>query len=694
MLNNWIKQIALLVLLNFCFCNFIDDYVSKKINILPPRTKPTSIFNKFKTRFTKAPTTPSSLPNVGYISGECAARSVGDINDLINSMGDTLLNLQCSISSSDQWPEDYGPMVLRSGKTLKLFLKAKAQKIELQIIQKFTARALDDFDFIIVGAGSAGSVLASRLSERTDWKILLIEAGQNPPIESEIPGMFYSIWNSTTYSYRYFAEKSTKFGLAYKNAIFYPSGKMLGGTSGLNAMLYVRGVPNDFDNWNIKGWTYNDVLPYFKKAEGNKKLKNSKFHGIEGNLIVDDYPNDEAIKKGILNGIEEIGYKSLNDINGDEHIGFTLAQGTLENGERCSSAKAYLTKVKNRPNLKVIKNAVVSKLIVNSNKIEGVIFNLNGRTLTARMRKEVILSAGVFGSPKILMLSGIGKSNDLLPFNIPQVVDLPVGYNLQDHVMTAMSFSFLKSVAPDDNPINYYGSLFTYLTQKTGLYAGIGCSNLLGFISTQNLPVPDIEFIHMCIPKKMINYPHLLQEFNYNDEFIAQFENFNMQAPALAGNTILLRPKSRGTVKLRSSNFNDPLVINLNFLESDEDVTTLIAGIRAYRKLLTTKGFKSYEIEYLKPIIPECDVFQFDSNEYWRCYLKYFSTTIWHPVGTCKMGNEEDQSAVLLPDLSVRGMSGLRVVDASVMPNIVSGHTNAATIMIAEKASDMIKNVW
>ncbi|XP_070506800.1 glucose dehydrogenase [FAD, quinone]-like [Chironomus tepperi] len=612
-----------------------------------------------------------SLSKSGRIQHECLLRSTGSTNNIINGMYQNLVRNECALSSPSLWPADIGPAVFKQ------------------------TQRLDNFDFIIVGAGSAGSILANRLSERSDWNVLLIEAGGDPPMESQIPYFFSTTWN-TSVSYSYFGTKTSKASNGYKHGPYYPTGKMLGGTSSVNAMLYVRGVPEDYNNWNLTGWTFNDVLPYFKKSEGNKVFSSGKYHNINGPLSVENYGSTDPISSGIYEGIKELGYKKLDDYHQDEQIGFINSQGTLINAERCSTARAFLSTVRDRPNLKVLKYARVTRLIINNSKVEGVKFLLKGRSMDAFARKEVILSAGSFESPKILMLSGIGRKEDLAPSRINQVVDLPVGYNLQEHLITFQYFNYLKSSSSTDEITNYFNAMNSYLTQRSGIYTGIGCSNVLGFINVNDKKskIPNIEYIHMCFSKQMIGFKEFIQNLGYNDHVMNQLIKANEIAPLFFTLSVLLMPKSRGTIKLRSRSIYDNPIINLNFFDDDDDLVTMVKSIREYRKLLNTTSFKKHEITETRVKFPECDVFPFDSDNYWRCYLKYMSSAIYHPVGTCKMGKESDPTTVVTPNLKVKGISGLRVIDASIMPTNIRGHTNAPTMMIAEKGADIIKSEY
>ncbi|XP_070498421.1 glucose dehydrogenase [FAD, quinone]-like [Chironomus tepperi] len=611
------------------------------------------------------------LTKQGQLPNQCPSRSTGGVKSVSNGMFQNLIHQECELGSPSLWPEDYGPTAFNN------------------------PTALNNFDFVIVGAGSAGSTLANRLSERSDWNILLLEAGGDPPIESQIPA-FYPFVMNTSYTHNHFGTKSPKAGNGFKNGPYVASGKMLGGTSSVNVMLYVRGVPEDYNEWNVTGWSFNDVLPYFKKSEDNKDFPSNKYHGTNGPLSVKYFGSTPEISTVIFSGINEIGYKKLDDFNQDQHIGFVESQGTLINSERCSTARAFLSPIKNRPNLKIIKNARATHLIMNNLKVDGIKFLLRGRSMKVRARKEVILSAGAFESPKILMLSGIGKSVDLKPLNIKQELDLPVGYNLQDHVISLLNFNFLKSAPPTDKISNYFDSLYAYLNTRTGPFSGVGCFNILGFINTDNKTsnVPNIEYMHFCFLKEQNNVDRILPNLGFDDQILSTVYKTIKEAPMLSAAPILLKPKSRGTVKPRSRNIFDNPIINFNYFDHNDDLIAMVKGIKEYRKLLNTLSFKQIEISDVRMSFPECDKLAFDTNSYWLCYLKYMSSSASHPVGTCKMGEKSDSSAVVTPELKVKGIKGLRVIDASIMPSIIRGHTNAPTIMIAEKGADLIKNEY
>lgn len=464
-------------------------------------------------------------------------------------------------------------------------------------------------------------------------------------------------------------------------------------------MLYIRGNPKDYNSWNVPGWSFDDVLPYFKKSESNQhewlfEMTQDKYHNQNGLLSIDGFNSIESIKTIIFEALFELGHIEVMDINADAHIGFVQAQGTLKNGERQSTAKAFLIPAKDRENLHILKNAVVTSLIIEDKIVKGVNLEIKGEKLKATVRKEVILSAGSVNSPKILMQSGIGIAKDLNKLKIPVVHELPVGSNLQDHVMVLYNAKYHESRARDHTPQEVSDMLFSYLKHRVGKMTGTMCSDLTGFINTvdKEAKYPDIQYMHICQYKNMIGFAEHFNVFGFKDEFIAKYIEENKKAPTLQFGIVLLNPKSRGNIKLRSSDPHDSPVINANYLDESDDVETLLRGLKEYRKLLDTNDFKLHDVQEVKFDIPECDMHEYGTDDYWRCYISYFSTTLYHPVGTCKMGTNED--AVVDSSLKVKGVRGLRVIDASVMPTIVSANTNAATIMIAEKGADIIKADW
>ena len=479
----------------------------------------------------------------------------------------------------------------------------------------------------------------------------------------------------------------------------------MGGSSAVNAMVYVRGNRRDYDTWKKQGnpgWGYDQLLKYFKKSEGNQvdriiKHSQGKYHRSGGLLKVDSFNSNETLKNVIYESAFELDYVEQIDINVDgDHIGFATAQGTLYKGERHSVAKAFLVPIKDRKNLHIIKNAFVTDLIVKKDSVKGIRFTVKGKKLEAKAKKEVIVSAGAFGSPKLLMLSGIGNAEDLKKLDIPVVKNLSVGYNLQDHVMTPLEFKFHEKTAENQTPQEIADSLFSFLTHRVGKFCGTGISDLLGFINTEDEDAiyPNIEYMFVGQPKNLIGYNVNLENVGFNDDFASQFLKANSEAETVQAVITLLNPKSRGTVKLRSKKPEDLPIIDANFYDDAEDLKIMIKGMREILKFRETKNFKTHGAELFRFKIKECDKLKYESDDYWKCYISYLSGTLYHPSGTCKMGPSTDPEAVVDPRLRVYGVKQLRVVDASIMPQVVSGNTNAPVVMIAERAADMIKADW
>ncbi|HEY9833446.1 MAG TPA: GMC family oxidoreductase N-terminal domain-containing protein [Stenomitos sp.] len=505
---------------------------------------------------------------------------------------------------------------------------------------------MTQYDYIAIGAGSAGCVVANRLTENPETTVLLLEAG-NPDTKPEIQiPLECTHLPGTEVDWGYFSEPEP-----YLNdrQIFCPRGKVLGGSSAINFLLYTRGNRHNYDHWRSlgnPGWSYQDVLPYFKKSEHQQRGADA-YHGVDGELSVTDVISPAPISQRFVDAAIALGYEYNPDFNGVKQEGVGLFQYTVKDGKRHSAAAAFLQPILDRPNLTVITGALVTRLLFEGSRAVGVEYLHEGTLHQVRVNREVIVSAGAFDSPKLLMLSGIGDAKQLQAMGIPVVVDLPgVGQNLQDHILVAVSYEATQD-------------LHTATTSN-----GIA-ETVLFLHSKDNQGVaPDLELVCGPILWAPPGYPN--------------------SGLGFTGLIILNHPHNIGNVSLRSSDPNDTPMIRLNYLQSQSDMQKILDAIKLMRQLLGTSAFDEFRG---REVAPGADV---TSYEALADYIRETCGTVFHPVGTCKMGT--DPMAVVDPELRVHGIEGLRVVDASIMPTLITGHTNAPTIMIGEKAADLIKS--
>ena len=471
-------------------------------------------------------------------------------------------------------------------------------------------------------------------------------------------------------------------------------------------MLYVRGNRRDYDRWSDEGnvgWSYDEVLPYFLKSEDNRNAylaANSKYHSTGGYLTVQEPPYRTPLTAAFIEGGVEMGYDNI-DINAFQQTGFMVAQATMREGSRCSTAKAFLRPVRKRGNMHVSMHSQVLKILIDeSSKVAtGVQFERKGTIYTVSARKEVILSAGTIGSAQILMLSGIGPAEHLQEYGIPVMSNLRVGDNLQDHIcMYGMIFQVDQPYTSLDFRFLNLPSYNEYINKKSGPWTSLGGVEAMAFVKTkyanQSDDSPDIQFHMSSGTITSAGYSLFPTNMGIRQDVWDQYYKELVWTDTWQVMPVLLRPKSTGTIRLSSTDPMAKPVIDPKYFSHTDDIKVFVEGIKIGLALSQTIGFQELGTRFYNKTFPGCESFPMWTDDYWECFARHMSSTLYHPVGTCKMGTADDPSAVVDPQLRVYGINQLRVIDASIMPHITSGNTNAPVIMIAEKAADIIKRAW
>lgn len=554
---------------------------------------------------------------------------------------------------------------------------------------------MTEFDYVIVGGGSAGCVLANRLTENPEVTVCLLETGppdNNPLIH--IPAMF-AFLQETEYAYQYETSPQKEFNEVTvtegaSNAVdsfggshpmpqnyqekrkgFQPRGRTLGGSSSVNGMVYIRGHKWDYDHWaslGNEGWSYDDVLPYFTKSEHNESLDDD-YHGKDGPLNVAELRHDNPFSRYFVEAGSQ-HYPINHDFNGAEQEGIGLYQVTQKNGKRCSAAVGYLNPVKNRKNLTILTDTIVDKVIFENLRAISVKCKTKNRDNEIHAKKEILLCGGAYGSPTILQRSGIGNENFLQSKGIECLVNLKgVGENLQDHIdyITSHRVDSWELFGKPTRSLKFFLRAPLELLKYVLASKGMWTSNLAeggAFIkSDESLEVPDLQ-LHFTVG------------------MVEDHGRADIWGNGFSCHVCLLRPKSLGTVKIASKDTDDDPIIDPNYLSHEDDMKVMIKGYKKMMEIMNTEPLKQFN-NIRNPI-------NINDDNAIESAIRTRSDTIYHPVGTCKMGN--DDMAVVDSNLRVKGVSGLRVIDASIMPTLIGGNTNAPAIMIAEKAADLIKN--
>ena len=524
------------------------------------------------------------------------------------------------------------------------------------------------FDFIIVGAGSAGCVLANRLTASGRHRVLLLEAGPGSLLHPwlHIPLGFGRLFSNRRFNWCYATEPQPG---CHDREVIAPRGKVLGGSSSINGLIYIRGQAEDFNHWRQlgnAGWSFDDVLPYFRKAEDNERGAD-EFHGAGGPLGVSDLRDRHPLAEAYVEAALQCGYPRNDDFNGAVQEGAGYYQTTMRGGVRSSTAHGYLRQARRRANLKVVPDALTTRILFDGRRATGVDYLVGNAKRRASANAEVIVASGAFNSPQLLQLSGVGPASLLQSFGIAVIADAPgVGDDLNDHISGRIRLRCKEPITLNDAVRNWSGKLVHgvhYVLTRRGYLAIPAVSSACFVRAHPASETPDSQCSISLFSAGTIG---------------GELDPF----PGVTGNCVLLRPESRGYVRIKSADPRAAPAIHPNYLATAKDCETIVAGVSAMRRIFQAPAMAKYIAEEIEPG-PQCD-----NDDELLDFIRRRGSTTYHPVGTCRMG--QDRKAVVDERLRVRGFVGLRVIDASIMPAVVSGNTNAATIMIGEKGADMI----
>ena len=529
------------------------------------------------------------------------------------------------------------------------------------------SQAVESYDYIIVGAGSAGCVLANRLTASGQHRVLLLEAGppgRNPWLH--IPIGYGKLFTNTRYNWCYQTEPQPE---CHGRNVIAPRGKTFGGSSAINGLIYIRGQAEDFDHWRQlgnTGWSHEDVLPYFRKAENNERGAD-EHHGAGGPLSVSDVRDRHPLAQAFIDAAVQCGYPRNDDFNGASQEGAGFYQNTMRDGVRASTAAAYLKPARRRGNLNVVPEALASRILFDGRRATGVEYRVGGESRTAHASREVLVAGGAFNSPQLLQLSGLGPAGLLGSFGIPVIADMPgVGDNLHDHYFARLILRCTEPITINDTVRQWGKSVEAALRYAFTRRGDLATPAISAGCFVRALPssaTPDVQCSIALYSAQTIGTT------------LDAFSGFVIHA-------CILRPESRGHVRIKSADPSQPPAIHPNYLATQKDRDTMVAGMKVLRRIAAAPALKRYVAEEVDPG-PACD-----GDDAMLDFVRRRGSTVYHPVSTCRMG--QDAKAVVDEQLRVRGIAGLRLIDASIMPTVVSGNTNAATIMIAEKAADLV----